>query len=476
MKTIARYHLIMLGMQVIWTSALCQETHYWAQQQGSISTLMGGASVASIRDNSSIFYNPGAMAFSKNSSLSISANTYFINSLLIDDGAGTNLDLRSSALDIVPSIVAGIIKDFEDPGITLSYAILNTDYSFFDITVRNEMETEILEEFPGDEIYLGGYRYSNRIRDDWIGLGSSMKVAENVGIGLSMFATFRTKNYFNGTDIGIIIYDSTLMDYNTIGQSSLNEELIYTAMGLLWKFGVGINLDKLNLGVSLTTPRVNLNFLGDARLYRTAMVSMESILPNNPKIITTQEGLKTTYKSPWIFDVGLEYYFGKTAVATRMAYFTRIGKYDMVENKTVKSYSNVFIPNTDFGVPQSAHRPVFNVALGIEHELSENLDLQAGFRTDFNYLDFNALDAELDFVPYMNYWDLYHFTGGVTWHLEKSDLTLGLGYSAGWSKDDLQQVNLSDPDEDRYLFGDQENIATSRYSQLNLILGFIYFF
>jgi hypothetical protein len=309
--------LILFLLSILLPAGHAQETHYWAQQQGSISTLMGGASVASIRDNSSIFYNPGAMAFIEKSSLSISANTYFLNSLLIDDGAGTNLDLHSSALDVVPSIIAGVIKDYEDPGITLSYAILNTDYSFFDIALRNEMKTEILDEFPGDEIYLGGYRYSNRIRDDWIGLGSSKKVSENVGIGVSMFATVRSKNYYNGTDVGIIIFDSSYMDYNTIGQSSFAEELNYVALGLIWKLGIGINFDKLDIGFSMTTPRVNLNFLGDARLYRTAMVAMESISPTNPKIITTQEKLKTTYKSPWIFDVGLEYAFRKNVITCR---------------------------------------------------------------------------------------------------------------------------------------------------------------
>ena len=128
MRTGIKSYLTSIILFALMLPLCAQETHYWAQQQGSISTLMGGASVASIRDNSSIFYNPGLMSFNKNSSLSISANTYFINSLLIEDGAGNDLDLRSRALDIIPSIIAGVIKDFENPGITLSYALLNTDY------------------------------------------------------------------------------------------------------------------------------------------------------------------------------------------------------------------------------------------------------------------------------------------------------------------------------------------------------------
>ena len=116
MKTGCCIPLFSIFLFLIQLPVISQESHYWAQQQGSISTLMGGASVASVRDNSSIFYNPGGIVFNESSSLSISASTYFLNSLVLKDGAGTNLDLNSSALDIIPSIIAGVVKDFKKPG------------------------------------------------------------------------------------------------------------------------------------------------------------------------------------------------------------------------------------------------------------------------------------------------------------------------------------------------------------------------
>ena len=455
---------------------LSQETNYWTQQQGSKSTLMGGAAVASIRDNSSIYYNPGAMAFIDNPSLSISANTYFINQLEISNGAGEDLNLKSSALDIVPQILSGIIKDFEKPDITISYAILNTAFSSYDIALRHEMKYDVLEDWPGDENYISGYRYSNRIRDDWLGLGSSKRLSEKVGIGLSMFATFRSQTYYNAIETSAIVYDSSLMAYNTIGQSSFAEELNFMAAGLIWKLGLGVHLDNLNMGLSITTPRVDLNFLGQAKLYRSAMVSLEQIMPTNPKIITSQENLQTSYKSPWIFDLGLEYSIKNTAIAVRMAYFTSIDAYHMVDTTDVKSYSTVYFPEADFGVPKTAHRSVINLALGIVQKINEKIDILGGFRTDFNYLDNNVLDENVDFIPYLNYWDLYHFTWGVTIHLGASDLTFGLGYTRGKSDHSQQEVNLSNPILDRYLFGEKEFTASARYFQLNAVLGFLYFF
>ena len=99
-----------------------QETHYWNVQNGARSTLMGGAAVANIRDNSSIFYNPGASAFVNFSSLSLSTNTYFANNLQIENGAGNDLDLNSTVIDSYPSLVSGLITKKDNPGIVVSYA------------------------------------------------------------------------------------------------------------------------------------------------------------------------------------------------------------------------------------------------------------------------------------------------------------------------------------------------------------------
>ncbi len=56
------------------SAAHAQETNYWTHALGTRSALMGGAVVAGVRDNSAIWYNPGALGFITNPSLSISAN------------------------------------------------------------------------------------------------------------------------------------------------------------------------------------------------------------------------------------------------------------------------------------------------------------------------------------------------------------------------------------------------------------------
>src|SRR5210317_1961792 len=64
--------------------ALSQDHHYWTQQFGSRSALMGGAVVGGVRDTSAGFYNPGALGFVNQPSLSVSANGYQLERLSIE--------------------------------------------------------------------------------------------------------------------------------------------------------------------------------------------------------------------------------------------------------------------------------------------------------------------------------------------------------------------------------------------------------
>ena len=52
-----------------------QDYHYWSEQYGGDASLLGGAAIAGVGDNSAVYYNPAAMAFqSSYQKFSISAN------------------------------------------------------------------------------------------------------------------------------------------------------------------------------------------------------------------------------------------------------------------------------------------------------------------------------------------------------------------------------------------------------------------
>ena len=87
-----------------------QDDHYWAQQYGAVSTLMGGAMVGGVTDNSAVYYNPGSLAFISNPSLSVDANVYKMDKIRISDGAGKDMNLNSAQLSVYPQIIAGMIN------------------------------------------------------------------------------------------------------------------------------------------------------------------------------------------------------------------------------------------------------------------------------------------------------------------------------------------------------------------------------
>ena len=96
-----------------------------------------------------------------------------------------------------------------------------------------------------------------------------------------------------------------------------------------------------------------------------------------------------------------------------------------------------------------------------------------GFRTDFNYFDQDALNELTDFVPSIDYWDLYHFSGGVAWRINSIIFVVGTSYTVGRSKGDQQLVNLSDPELDLLLFGERQFNTTTQVNRFNFHLGFL---
>src|SRR5213083_2175882 len=87
-----------------------QDTHYWTQQYGSRSALMGGAVVGGSKDNTSIYYNPGALGFVDTGSISVNASLYQTQHIRIKNAIGQNADFKSSQLGSVPLLLSGMIK------------------------------------------------------------------------------------------------------------------------------------------------------------------------------------------------------------------------------------------------------------------------------------------------------------------------------------------------------------------------------
>lgn len=170
----------------------------------------------------------------------------------------------------------------------------------------------------------------------------------------------------------------------------------------------------------------------------------------------------------------------KTFFAT-IEYFNEITPYKLVvasENPNITTQENYEkLETKDWLSYAYGAKSVVNVALGYRWDISEDMLILTGFRTDFNYL------KNLDYGELSNYnrlqdlvYNVYHITGGGQLTILKINIIAGLQYSYGRKKDQLQLINMADPVEyntveNAPLQGTRENTMILNYNKISLFLG-----
>src|SRR6188472_4816621 len=111
-------------------SSIAQDTHYWALQFGTRSSLMGGAVVGRVKDNSAIFYNPACLAFIDTSSVTINADLYQLEKTRIENTLGYQKDFNNNNFKNLPLLISGLIPT-RNPNIKMGYGFASSvDYGF----------------------------------------------------------------------------------------------------------------------------------------------------------------------------------------------------------------------------------------------------------------------------------------------------------------------------------------------------------
>ena len=454
-------------------SLFSQESHYWTTEQGAYAALIGGAAVADATDQGAVFYNPGFAPFLDSSGISANSSTAFIHILNIENGAGTNLDLKHNGFDFIPQNLTGVVKRPKNEKWTSSYSVLNYQYSNFRLNIRYSDTIEVLSILPGKEEYIAGYSYRNRTREDWAGIAVGYRPDDRFGFGLSTFFVVKSIDYIQSWGANAITFFDSLSLFRTAATSSFAETIDYASLGFLWKMGFAYNTPKFRFGLTVTSSLANLNWFAKATVSRDVLFSTDDLSIENPTIITYQERVNTRNKKPWNIDIGTSYVLKNSTLSIRLGYFGRVKPYDLLHRDEYERFSEVFDTIVDFGVPRMAHKPIINFGIGLRQHISDKIDVLAGFRTDFNYFDEEALDRLTDFAPIMNYWDLYHISGGVAWRINSITFVLGGSYTIGRSSGDQQLVNLTDPDEDFFLIGQRQFNTRTSINRINLHLGFL---
>ncbi|UTW61557.1 hypothetical protein KFE98_16285 [bacterium SCSIO 12741] len=467
-----RLPILLLTFLLSGLQLLGQETNYWSNQIGSKSALIGGAVTASVRDNSAVYYNPGALAYMKKSSFSLSTDIYTLDNLFIENGAGQGINLSKTWLGVTPNFISGGLKIKGAPFATLNYAAFSVHENNFDLKSVHNGQYDVLSIYDGKEYYQGNFDYRSNNKEDWIGVGFGLHFKNYFAIGVSTFLTLRQLHNITSLRTNLLSDQTLVPGVQIVGSTGSYREIRHFHAGNVWKVGVATERDKISLGASITTPRWRIPVISSATVER----HYEEDIDGQPTVQSSyfNEKVNANFKSPWIVDLGMQWAEEKTIYSFRVAFFSGIEPYAL--NETVDPVdvtdTTLRFANREFQQVWTANRPLVNFAVGLERKLNDQVSVLSGFRTDFNYMDFDKLDPNEKWVASINYWNTYHISGGIELITKNgNDIVLGVNYAFGRSKGDLQLISLTDPLADNGLTGELQTNTSSVYQRLSLVLG-----
>jgi|WetSurMetagenome_2_1015567.scaffolds.fasta_scaffold81447_1 hypothetical protein len=454
-----------------------QDDHYWSQQYGAESTLLGGAMVGGANDNSAVYYNPGALAFITNPSLSIDANVYRIDKTLITDGAGKGLNLNSAQISIYPQIISGMLKLLRNDRFRFSYTLLTRNHNNILMNTRytsKASQSDPDNPIPSATTFIGALDYVNQLDEQWLGMGVGYSVSDKLGIGVTLFGIYRGQTYQLTNYVREVNYMDPYYNYAT----ETNDEAVkYTTIGLLAKAGLSYISGRWKFGVTMTTPSLGLYGSGSIQRENSSIVVSENAadMIDNFLIMDSKSNVKAKYKHPLSVAVGIDYRSPKTRFVVSAEYFSRINTYHLIEpmsepfvypSSYLDSASIKPLINSYLHV-ENASKPVLNAGIGFSCLVAKQLTLLLGAYTDFSSYDKPPEADEL--LHGSGGWNIYHFSTGISYHKQKHTVTLGLSYAITPSEHIPPYAIINQSPE-------LTNDALLSAKSYSIVLGYTYYF
>ncbi|MCH7774313.1 MAG: hypothetical protein IH784_07895 [Bacteroidetes bacterium] len=435
-----------------------QDSQYWNIQYGTRSTLLGGAVIGSVTDLSATYYNPGAVALFDDPKFILSAQVYQLETITVEDGAGLGEDLVFSTIVPSPSFVAFNLKfDFLGDA-RLAFSILTRQKMNFEFQTRLIDSLDIIESSPGKENFAGGVSLQREFNETWVGLTYSTKLNEMVGFGLTWYSAYRSQTSSNETIIQVLPSEGDIASYTDI------RNYRYNNLRSLLKFGMGMNLQPLTLGVTVTTPSINIGGSGSVgtHFFLNGFDTDGDSTNNDEFDSNFQDEIDSEYKSSWAVGIGGGYRIGKFKFHVSAEWYDALEKFFVLDTEPFVSQGSGETLTNDL-----IHelKSVTNYGIGIDFFSSESLIISGSFVTDFS-ARIPGTESNLT----VSTWDIYHLSGGTTFKLGKSEFTVGLEYAFG-SEEIVQRIDITNPGNDGDSGIDKKSEVTMQ--RIKLLVGFV---
>jgi len=410
--------------------------------------MLNGSIIASVDDETAIFYNPGAMGLSDNFGLSLSLISPTFSYLNTSNFLGRGTSFSDKGVNLAPGMAAAMFKPFKTDKITAGV----TTFTRFKSNVN--FEDRVLKSIDDQSIFLGDVEFNRKINETWIGFALAWKIHERLGLGVTQFFTFRSENLHLNFKKEILRQNDPT---NLIAGWRSDFEYGYSTNGaMLNKIGISWQPFSVKLGVTLTTQSYGL-------IHKDAHYEFD-----DQKILAGQFNTGNSndrgvqlhdYRTPYSIGVGLEIPIDGSVLSISGEYFEQIQAYSLI-NDTDDPFDGL-AENVDPTTVQisEAKDQVINVAIGFERQLDSIYKIFYGFRTDFspnNILEINEGISFLASSP-----SIYHLSGGVAYSYRKSQFSVGLDYGFGFISGGEQLTDISDVTVDNiFTFSGEGNVNT----------------
>ncbi len=462
------------------SAASAQDANYWSSSFGPGGFLTPGAVIARNNDSGVLFYNPALLAYNTKNAASISGSIYNFQSTKIKNGAGTGLNLNSTAESIIPGIASNTIYlNLKNNPITVAYALINDPVINYQASQRKDDKFNVLNDSysPGPEYFVGQYTSSNQVSSTSGLLAFGKNVSSKLALGLSFNVNFRKQSY-------LLDYRSRALinSGSQFGPPVVNVSEFYQAHNTNASLGIkaGLAYDlapNQHLGLLISAPFIHL--WSKADILSDNVVNNLQLVPGDTVYLlanTKQTGLKSKWKMPLSIALGYTYDFTGGQLYFAAEYFMKVSEYNVITPR-----NDYFIrPDTANNVytasllkMKDARKAIVNFSLGASFLIKDAVTGFCSLRTDFNYASDDLYSNTDGYKINTANWNLYHAQIGANFKKRKFNLRSGLLVSYGSTKNYDQGINYDNPNEGNLLIGDIGKTKATRFS-VGLMIAYIH--
>ena len=440
--------LVTISLLLLSVEVLSQEDNYWNLQYGTRSTLLGGTVIGSVSDLSATYYNPGAIALFPDTKFIISAQAYQYDIYKIIDGGEENRDLKYSS--ITPSagfaafnIKLGFLKEDK-----IIVSVLTRVLGEIEFKNRIIDSVDVIQSSTGKEDFAGGVDYYRKFNEIWAGITYSTKINKIIGIGCTGYVAVKSYRNQNYILLQALKSDGDIASYTRVNNYT------YDNWRTLLKGGIGVNLSPLTMGISITTP--SLNLFGSGSVSTNVFASG---LDTNLFSSNYQDDVSSEYKTSWAAGFGAAYRLDKYKFHFSAEWYDGVKQFYVLDTKPYQSQSSGEVLTNDL---THQTKSIINYGLGIDYFAADSLIFSVSFISDYSA---KSDDIKLN-QPQVLGLNLFHISAGSTFKVWKSLLTLGLVYTYG-SQSIGENINLN--------VGESSILSSEaklQYQQIKVLIGF----